>query len=95
MHTFAQLLISEVQKRPVLWNRWDENYKNRVLVDKEWENVAVVLKKDTSKAHTDGSCKTEDIALSPTSSGSATGKRRVVTSDSGHSPLIRLVCRSL
>ena len=47
MHTFAQLLISEVQKRPVLWNRWDENYKNRVLVDKEWENVAVVLKKDS------------------------------------------------
>ena len=44
---FVELLISEVQKRPILWNKWAENYKNRLLADREWEKVAVALRKDS------------------------------------------------
>ena len=28
MDNFVELLISEVQNRPILWNKWAENYKN-------------------------------------------------------------------
>ncbi|KOX73208.1 Endocuticle structural glycoprotein SgAbd-2 [Melipona quadrifasciata] len=35
-----------VQKRPVLWNKCIQNSTNRLLVDKEWENVAMLLKRD-------------------------------------------------
>ncbi|KAK9296538.1 hypothetical protein QLX08_009488 [Tetragonisca angustula] len=46
MNNFAELLILEVQKRPVLWNKCIQNSTNRLLVDKEWENVAMLLKRD-------------------------------------------------
>ncbi|CAD1478292.1 unnamed protein product [Heterotrigona itama] len=46
MNNFAELLIIEVQKRPVLWNKFIQNSTNRLLVDKEWENVAMLLKRD-------------------------------------------------
>lgn len=35
-----ELLISEVQKRKVLWNKWDEKYRDRIIADKEWDEVA-------------------------------------------------------
>lgn len=47
MNNFAELLILEVQKRPVLWNKCIQNSTNRLLVDKEWENVAMLLKRDS------------------------------------------------
>jgi len=34
------LHISEVQKRIVLWNKWDPKFKDRVEVDREWECVS-------------------------------------------------------
>lgn len=34
------LLISEVQKRSVLWNKWDPKFKDRVAVDRGWESVS-------------------------------------------------------
>lgn len=34
------LLISEVPRRAVLWNKWDSKFKDRVVVDREWESVA-------------------------------------------------------
>lgn len=41
-------LINEVRKRQCLWNKKDEYYKNRVYVDKVWDEVAMDLDK-TSK----------------------------------------------
>lgn len=35
-----ELLISEVQKRRVLWNKFDKKYKDRIVSDKEWNIVA-------------------------------------------------------
>lgn len=37
------LLISEVQKRAVLWNKWDPKFKDQVVVDREWDSVAKEL----------------------------------------------------
>ena len=34
------MLISEVQKRSALWNKRNPHYKDRVIVDKEWDFVA-------------------------------------------------------
>jgi len=35
----AEALISEVFKRPVLWDHRIKNYHNRDFVDKEWRNL--------------------------------------------------------
>jgi len=37
--TMAEALISEVFKRPVLWDHRIKNYHNRDFVDKEWRNL--------------------------------------------------------
>lgn len=39
-----ELLISEVQKRIVLWNKWDKKYRDRIIADKEWDEVAKMTK---------------------------------------------------
>ena len=36
-------LISEVFKRPVLWDHRNKGYHNRDFVDKEWRNLAQTL----------------------------------------------------
>lgn len=36
----CDLLISEVQKRSALWNKFDKKYKDRLVCDKEWTIVA-------------------------------------------------------
>lgn len=33
------MLISEVRKRELLWNRKNRDHRDRALVDKEWEDV--------------------------------------------------------
>ncbi|KAJ8928776.1 hypothetical protein NQ314_018634 [Rhamnusium bicolor] len=43
----SELLISEVQKRPILWNKWTSCYKNRLLVDKEWDAIATKLNENS------------------------------------------------
>jgi hypothetical protein len=40
MATYIESLISEVFKRPVLWDHRNKAYHNRDLVDKEWDNVS-------------------------------------------------------
>lgn len=40
MDNFIELLITQVQERPILWNKFNFNYKNRILVNKEWIKVA-------------------------------------------------------
>lgn len=39
-----ELLISEVQKKSVLWNKFDKKYRDRITSDKEWNAVAKILK---------------------------------------------------
>lgn len=40
MDSQVEILISEVQKKPILYNMKDKNHRNRLLVDKAWEIVA-------------------------------------------------------
>jgi hypothetical protein len=40
MPTSTEALISEVFKRPVLWDHQNKGYHNRKYVDKEWNNVS-------------------------------------------------------
>lgn len=35
----TEVLISEVQSRPMLWNPGKEDYKNRDLRNKAWEEI--------------------------------------------------------
>jgi hypothetical protein len=35
-----ELLISEVQKRNVIWNKFNKKYRDRLVSEKEWEAVA-------------------------------------------------------
>ncbi|KAL4153197.1 hypothetical protein QTP88_001030 [Uroleucon formosanum] len=35
---------AQVQKRKVLWNKWDKKYKDRVVSDKAWDEVAKITK---------------------------------------------------
>jgi hypothetical protein len=35
----TEVLISEVQFRPIIWNPGNEDYKNRDLRNKAWEEV--------------------------------------------------------
>jgi len=39
----AEALISEVFKRPVLWDHRIKNYHNRDFVDREWRNLSQTL----------------------------------------------------
>lgn len=39
-----ELLISEVQKRPVLWNKFHKKYRDRIHSEKEWNAVAIKTK---------------------------------------------------
>jgi hypothetical protein len=39
-----ELLIAEVQTRKVLWNKRDKKYKDRVISDKEWDEVVKITK---------------------------------------------------
>jgi len=39
----AEVLISEVFKRPVLWDHIIKNDHNRDFVDKEWSNLSQTL----------------------------------------------------
>ncbi|KAL4149658.1 hypothetical protein QTP88_003550 [Uroleucon formosanum] len=39
-----ELLISEVQKRPVLWNKSHKKYRDRIHNEKEWNAVAIKTK---------------------------------------------------
>lgn len=41
----CELLISEVQKRSMLWNKFDKKYKDRVACDKEWSILAKKINK--------------------------------------------------
>jgi hypothetical protein len=38
--TLAELIISEVKSRQILWDVKHPSYHNRKLVDKEWRNIA-------------------------------------------------------
>jgi hypothetical protein len=40
MPTSTEALISEVFKRPVLWDHQNKGYHNRKCVDKEWNNIS-------------------------------------------------------
>lgn len=40
MDSKVELLISEVQKKPILYNMKDVSYRNRFLVDKAWGIVS-------------------------------------------------------
>ena len=40
MSSITEALISEVFKRPVLWDHRIKNYHNRDFVDKEWRNLS-------------------------------------------------------
>jgi len=42
-----ELLISEVQKRSVLWNKFDKKYKDRLVCDKEWTILAKKMNLDS------------------------------------------------
>lgn len=46
--TFEENLINEVRVRPIVWNKWIEDYKNRQKNEKEWAIIARNLNK-TSK----------------------------------------------
>ncbi|XP_071439223.1 uncharacterized protein [Hetaerina americana] len=38
----SEILISEVQKRPALWNLRGKAYHNRVIVERDWKKVAEI-----------------------------------------------------
>lgn len=39
----TEVLISEVQARPVLWNPENEDYKNRDIRNKAWEDICKTI----------------------------------------------------
>jgi hypothetical protein len=43
MSSMAEAIISEVFKRPVLWDHRIKDYHNRDFVDKEWRNLSQTL----------------------------------------------------
>ncbi|XP_022162527.1 uncharacterized protein LOC111028264 [Myzus persicae] len=45
-----ELLISEIQKRNVLWNKWNKKYRDRLISDREWDEVAKNTKMDKEEA---------------------------------------------
>jgi len=42
-----ELLISEIQKRNVLWNKWNKKYRDRLISDREWDEVVKNTKMDS------------------------------------------------
>jgi hypothetical protein len=38
--TFAELLISEVKSKRILWDMKHKSYHNRLLVDRQWSKIA-------------------------------------------------------
>lgn len=42
-----ELLISEVHKHSVLWNKWDKKYRDRNVTEKAWNDVSNKLKMDS------------------------------------------------
>jgi hypothetical protein len=42
-----ELLISEIQKHSVLWNKWDNEYRDRYTTEKSWNDIAKKLKLDS------------------------------------------------
>jgi hypothetical protein len=38
--TLAELLISEVKSKHILWDMKHKSYHNRLLVDREWSKIA-------------------------------------------------------
>ena len=47
----TEVLINTIQERPILWDKRDKNYHNRLLSHREWENLAT-LNGTTSKYDT-------------------------------------------
>jgi len=43
MSSMTEALISEVFKRPVLWDHRMKGYHNRDLIQKEWRNLSETL----------------------------------------------------
>lgn len=35
-----ELIVSEIQKKCVLWTKFDTRYRDRIIADKEWNIVA-------------------------------------------------------
>ena len=44
MSSMTEAVISEVFKRPVLWDHRIKDYHNRDFVDKEWRKLSQILK---------------------------------------------------
>ena len=44
MSSMTEAVISDVFKRPVLWDLRIKDYHNRDFVDKEWRNLSQALK---------------------------------------------------
>ena len=42
----TEALIEAVRKRPVLYNKSDSNYSNRVLINQTWKDVAEEVNND-------------------------------------------------
>jgi deoxyxylulose-5-phosphate synthase len=38
--TLAELVISEVKSKQILWDMKHKSYHNRLLVDREWSKIA-------------------------------------------------------
>jgi deoxyxylulose-5-phosphate synthase len=38
--TLAELVISEVKSKSILWDMKHKSYHNRMLVDREWSKIA-------------------------------------------------------
>ncbi|XP_045495351.1 uncharacterized protein LOC123694094 [Colias croceus] len=50
--TFEENLINEVRTHPIVWNKWNEDYKNRLKSEKEWAIIARNLNKTTNEVKT-------------------------------------------
>lgn len=45
-------LIEEVRKRPILWDSRREQYKDATQKDKQWEEIAHILEKESKYKQT-------------------------------------------
>ena len=60
-------LASEVQKWPLLYDKSDKNYKNRVLVDQAWVKVAENMRMEGLFLHIKPFCAAQWWSGGPTS----------------------------
>lgn len=44
----VELLITEILKRPVLYNPTDDNYRDQLIRDRAWEEIASLLGDSTT-----------------------------------------------